>query len=451
MIYDKAIEILDSYINYERASKYLGSAGNFGTQRMVQLLEILGNPQNNFVAFHIAGTKGKGSTAHLTSAIVNKIGLKCGMFTSPHIIDLRERIQVDGQFVSKEEFAFCFEIAHKAASLMSEDRPTYFEMLTAIAFLAFSRKPVDVAVLEVGLGGRLDATNIPTLPVVVSAITPISHDHSAVLGERLEEIAFEKSCIIRHKTPVVIGRQEDNVMAVIDEKVAASMCTTQKIGSDIFVESVEYDFNTTMSQKINIRTARGYYENVSLPLLGDHQLDNAGVAVAIVEEFLESSIQQAIMQEAWTDLDIPGRVEIVSSVPWIILDSSHNPASIWALSECIGKYFDPVRPKILVFSACKDKDAKAMLRILIPLFDSVVFTTNNSDRHIPPNELAEMAIGLYPNLVQDVKDSPLSAVDLAMHIAGDNGLVAVCGSMYLIGDTRDFCMTVGQFIDYKNE
>ena len=157
------------------------------------------------------------------------------------------------------------------------------------------------------------------------------------------------------------------------------------------------------------------------------------------------------MREAWQDLNVPGRVEIVSSIPWILLDSSHNPASVWALTEVIQKYFAKITPKILVFSANEDKDAKAMLRILIPLFDSVVFTSNNSPRHILPNKLAEMALDLYPNLVQDVKDNSLSAVDLALHIAGDSGLVVVCGSMYLVGDIRDFCMTVGQFRDYNSD
>ena len=452
MLYDEALQLLECYINYERSSKYLGNSNNFGTKRMVRLLDVLGNPQNNFVAFHIAGTKGKGSTAHLATAILKRIGLKCGLYTSPHIIDLRERIQVDGKFIEENEFALCFEIVHKAASIMDkDDRPTYFEVLTAIAMLAFSRKPVDVAVLEVGLGGRLDATNVPSLPVVVSAITPISHDHSAILGETLDEIAYEKSCIIRHNTPVVVGKQEDNVMAVINKAAVENEANVIKLGDDFSAECVSYDFSKFVSQKIRIKTSRATYDNVNLPLIGDHQLDNAAVAVAMVEEFLETSIQPAIMVDAWFDLNIPGRVEVVSSLPWIILDSSHNPASVWALSECLEKYFDAVKPKTLVFSANEDKDARAMLRILIPLFDSVVFTTNNSDRHASPNKLAETALELYPNLTQDVKDNPLSAVDLAMHISGNEGLVVVCGSMYLVGDTREFCKTVGQFLDYAGD
>ncbi len=450
MEYSDSLRLLETFINYERASKYLAKNENFGLSRMIQLLDILGNPQNNFVAFHIAGTKGKGSTAHLSAAILKRIGLKCGLFTSPHIIELRERIQIDSEYIEKDEFASCFELAYKASQLMAEEnRPTYFEMLTAIAFLAFSRIPVDVAVLEVGLGGRLDSTNIPSLPVVVSAITPISYDHTALLGDTLEKIAYEKSCIIRRNTPVIVGRQEDRALAVIEEIIKNNNCVEVKVTEAVTAECIEYDFSRFMTQKIRIKTKRAVYDEIELPLIGDHQLDNAAAAVAMVEEFLETPIQPTIMKEAWTDLVVPGRVEIVSSVPWIVLDSSHNPASIWALSECIQKYFPSIYPKTLVFSANEDKDARAMLRILVPLFDSVVFTSNNSDRHTPPCRLAELALELYPNLTQDVKDNPLSAVDLALHISGNDGLVVVCGSMYLVGDTRDFCKTVGQFLDYE--
>ncbi len=451
MLYNEAIELLDSFINYERVSKYLSNSDNFGTQRMYKLLDILGNPQNNFVAFHIAGTKGKGSTAYLASTLLSKIGLKCGLYTSPHILDLRERIQVDGEFISEEEFTFCFELIYKAASLMSDDKPTYFEMLTALAFMAFSRLPVDIAVLEVGLGGRLDATNISSLPVVVSAITPISHDHSALLGATLEEIAAEKAGIIRNNTPVIVGAQEDNVMAVIQNIADAKHSKILLVGRDINAECIEYDFSKFMLQKIRITTPKANYEDVLLPLIGDHQLANAAIAVAMVEEFLDAAVQPGVLNQAWAGLEVPGRVEIVSAIPWILLDSAHNPASIWALSESIQKYFAKISPKILVFSANSDKDIKAMLRILIPLFDTVVFTSNNSPRHVPPSELAELALELYPDLTQDVKDNPLTAVDFALHIAENNGLVVVSGSMYLVGDTREFCTTVGQFIDYNDD
>lgn len=451
MGYDEALRLLEEYINYERESKYLNNRANFGTARMIKLLDILGNPQSNFVAFHIAGTKGKGSTAYLSEAILRRIGLKCGLFISPHIVELRERIQIDNEYIDKDEFVCCFELVHKAAQLMDENNPpSYFEVLTALAMLAFSRAQVDIAVMEVGMGGRLDSTNIPTLPVVVSAITPISYDHTAVLGETLDAIAYEKASIIRRNTPVVIGRQEDKAMEVIDDIARQNECNAVKVGTDISAECIEYDFSRFMSQKIRIKSRRAVYDDIFMPLIGDHQLDNACVAVAMVEEFLEASIQPVVMREAWLNLNLPGRIEIVSSIPWILLDSSHNPASVWVLSEVIQKYFSGVKQRILVFSANEDKDVKAMLRILIPLFDSVVFTSNNSTRHIPPSHLAEIALELYPNLVQDVKDNSLSAVDLAMHIAGDTGMVVVCGSMYLVGDTRDFCRTVGQFQDYNN-
>ena len=451
MDYDEALRLLKTYINYERSSKYLGNSDNFGTAKIVQLLDILGNPQSNFVAFHIAGTKGKGSTAYLSEALLRRIGLKCGLFISPHIVDLRERIQIDNIYIPKSEFAICMELVHKAAEIMDVDsRPTYFEVLTAVAMLAFSRAQVDIAIFEVGLGGRLDSTNVSTLPVVVSAITPISYDHTALLGETLEAIAGEKAGIIRHMTPVVVGRQEDNAMEVIDRVIVENNCSVLKVGEDITAECLEYDFSRYMSQKIRIKSRRAVYEDIYLPLIGDHQLDNACLAVGMVEEFLDAPVGPAVMREAWLDLNVPGRVEVVSSIPWILLDSSHNPASVWALTEVIQKYFSEITPKILVFSANEDKDAKAMLRILIPLFDSVVFTSNNSPRHILPNKLAEMALEIYPNLVQVVKDNSLSAVDLALHIAGNSGLVVVCGSMYLVGDIRDFCMTVGQFRDYTN-
>ena len=290
MDYNEALRLLDSYINYEKSSKYLANSGNFGTERVAKLLDILGNPQSNFMAFHIAGTKGKGSTAYLSEAILRRIGLKCGLFTSPHIVEIRERIQIDSVYISKDEFACCVDLAHKAAEIMGDDNlPTYFEMLTAVAMLAFTRAHVDIVVLEVGLGGRLDSTNVPSLPVVVSAITPISYDHTAVLGETLDAIAYEKACIIRKMIPVVVGRQEDKAMEVIDRVIAENNCRVQKVGIDISADCIEYDFSQYMSQKVRIKSSRAVYEGISLPLIGDHQLDNACVAVGMVEEFPRSS------------------------------------------------------------------------------------------------------------------------------------------------------------------
>ena len=446
MKYKEALELLDNYINYERVSKYPGSEDSFGTERMNLLLELINNPHQDFAVIHIAGTKGKGSTAYLTAAVLRKLGLQCGLYTSPHIVNIRERIQVNNAFISEQEFAECFAIIHeKLQELSGDDIPTYFEILTAIAFFAFSRRNIDIAVIEVGLGGRLDATNIASLPVAATGITPISYDHSALLGDSLESIAFEKASIIRRKVPVVMGRQESSAATVVVKKARENDCRLKIVGVDIEATVVDEDSEVPSVQIIDIKTSRKNYKNMALPLQGRHQLDNAAMAISLIEEFLEAPIEQSVLEGVWNELVIPGRLEIAGAMPWIILDASHNPASIWALSEYFQKYFTDAQKKVLVFSACADKDVKAMLKILVPLFDIVVFTTNNSSRHVPPSELAEITLKLYPNLQHDVKDNPLSAVDMAIHLAGEEGVVVICGSMYLVGDIRDFCLTVGQF------
>ncbi len=439
--YQEAMEYLDGFTNFERTQDFPAGTGAYGTARMEELLDILDCPQHDYPVLHISGTKGKGSTAYLTASLLEKMGMHTGLYVSPHVTDLMERIQIGGRNLNKSIFCKIFSKVRNAAEQM-ESKPSYFEMLTAIAYLAFSDQAIDIAVVEVGMGGRLDATNVSDMPVAVSAITPVSLEHTKILGKEVADIALEKAGIMRAGIPVVLGRQELMAHKVIERKAARLGCELIEVGRDLTItanEDIDPKENAGIMQLISIKTPYGDYPDIPLSLAGAHQRENALTALGLVENFIGAAIDPKLLSKAWKDTCPPGRFELVSSEPHVILDGAHNMASSWALAETLQNRYPMVRPKVMVFSACQDKDIRGMLKILLPLVDSVIFTTNNSPRHVPPYELAEIAMDLYPTVRQDVKDDPRAAVWLAYRVTGDDGLILVTGSLYLIGDVRQFC------------
>lgn len=442
--YQEAVASLDEYQNYERTADYPAGTGALGTARMERLLDRLGNPQQNYPVLHISGTKGKGSTAYLTAGALAGLGLRCGLYISPHITDLMERIQIGGRNLNRAIFCKAFAAVRDAAShLAPEHKPTYFEMFTAIAYQAFADQAVDIAVIEVGLGGRLDATNVNALPVVASTITPVSHDHTKLLGSELSNIALEKAGILRPNTTLILGRQEATARKAILRKAEHLSCRVWEVGRDL-VQTGNQDLdpleNGGIMQTFSARTTKGEYHDLPLALAGAHQRENALAAIGMVEAFLEASIDNLALSRAWKNICPPGRFEIIRHSPALVLDGAHNPASAWALAETINSRLSDRLSRVLVFSACADKDIHGILRILLPLVKSVIFTTNNSPRHMPPSEMASIAMELYPHVRHDVKDDPCAAVDLAMKLAGEDGVALVTGSLYLIGDVRAYCI-----------
>lgn len=444
--YPEALDYLGQFQNYERTADYPAGTGALGTARMERLLDLLDNPQQNYPVLHISGTKGKGSTAYLTAGALAGLGLRCGLYTSPHITELLERIQIGGRNLNRAIFCKSFAAVRSAAEKMGPDnRPTYFEMLTAICYQSFADQAVDIAVIEVGLGGRLDATNVSGLPVVASAITPVSYDHMKVLGNELTDIALEKAGILRQGTTLVLGRQEASARKVIERKAERLNCRVWEVGRELVVtdyRDLEPAENGGVMQVFSARSAKGEYTDIPLALAGAHQRENALAAIGLVEAFLEASIDNMQLSRAWHTICPPGRFESVHRKPDLVLDGAHNPASAWALAETVNARFPSKLNRVMVFSACADKDVRGVLRILLPLVRSVIFTTNNSPRHMPPAEMARIAMELDPHIRQDVKDNPCAAVTQALKIAGDDGVVLVTGSLYLIGDVRPFCLSL---------
>ena len=448
--FDEVLKILDGFTNYERVSDYKTLPGVLGTERMEDLLDRLGSPHATIPALHIAGTKGKGSTAHLTARLLLARGFRVGLYTSPHLQTIRERIMVQGKCISKEAFCEAFARVQPAVDAMQDHPerkpPTYFEILTAMAFVAFSQARVDVVVIEVGLGGRLDATNVRDLPVVASAITPISKDHTAQLGEDLTRIAGEKAGIIRQDSVLILAPQEASVDVLLKQRAEEQKTRVQIVGQDIKVREAGpiVDLAPEAPQRLDFATWRAVHHDIPLPLLGFHQQANACTALGLVEAFLEQDgsgpLDTATIRRAWRDANVPGRLEIVQRTPWVLLDGAHNSASAWALTETLTDRFQEGR-RVLVFAVNQDKEFATMLRILAPVMQKVILTTNTSPRCVDPEDL-------LPHIASpeaQVERDPIKAVARAVESAGPRGLVVVTGSLYLVGAVR------GAFLSEAND
>jgi dihydrofolate synthase / folylpolyglutamate synthase len=441
----EVLDYLSRFTNYERASDYQADPATLGTERMSEFLLRLGSPQTRFPAFHIAGTKGKGSTSYLAAALLKSCGCRVGLYVSPHVDHLRERIQIGLEPVSEERFCEAFARVRPAVEAMRQSPegkpPTYFEILTALAFLIFAEAKVGIAVVEVGLGGRLDATNIPDLPVVASAITTVSRDHLQQLGSDRLSIAGEKAGILKAGVPLVMGPQAADVEKFLRERAARGGSRVVAVGAEAtaaYREPPPLDAPEA-PQRLDLVTWRARHHDVPLPLLGEHQLANAATALALAEIYLETQdsgpLDTASIRRAWRDLVIPGRTEVVARDPWVILDGAHNAASAWVLGETLRKRFSTTQ-RTLVLSIARDKEVAAILRILLPLAERAILTTNGSPRCLDPEEMRKLAGGQGPELL--VQPDPLEAVAQAVKATGPDGLVCITGSLYLVGAVRSF-------------
>ena len=459
--YAAALDELNQHTNFERSGNYPAGREGLGTARMEQLLAALSSPETHYPVLHIAGTKGKGSTAHLTAAVLRARGWRVGLYTSPHVICLRERVQIDGRFISPADFAAAFSRVRDAAAGLAS-RPTYFEMLTATAFTAFATAMVDVAVIEVGLGGRLDATNVATLPVAASCLTTVSLDHTHILGDTIAQIAAEKAGILRRGVPVVMAKQSAAARDVIRDRVRELDCPVIEIGKDILAQpclsaphsSLNF-FNLQLAPGVFPRLAERAYEKLPLNLWGGHQWENAAAAWSLANLLCESRRAGEVVREdlvrAWKSLRIPGRFEVVAGNPAVILDGAHNPASAWALTETLRQYTrsdaagrTANSAPLAVISISRDKDIAETLRVMLPAFAKVVFTANSSDRGATPEELLTAARRLFPDreAAWECAATPAAALSHARELAGENGLIVITGSFYLVGDLRPACLRI---------
>jgi dihydrofolate synthase/folylpolyglutamate synthase len=384
-------------LNYPDSVEFLYKLGNeiatarFGLERISALLEDLGRPERAFRVIHIAGTNGKGSTCAMIEAALRKAGYRTGLYTSPHLVEPTERIQIDGVAVTREQFANAFNTVHKIAE-NTPPHPTYFETVTAMGFLLFREAGIEIAVVEVGLGGRLDATNVVQPEVTV--ITPVDFDHERFLGSSLEQIAAEKAGILKPGVPAVFAAQRPEVDRVLSDRAA------------------ELGVRVTRSSAVGELP-------VAPPLAGRHQIENARTAVAVLE-------QLGVDPHGIADARWPGRLEQVRSRPDIILDGAHNPAGARALAQHIREQYRG-RPVWIVFGAMRDKAVGEMGEILFPAADRVILTAPAQARAVHPEALGLPDATVVPDIA--------TALELARTAPADTA-VFITGSLYLVGEAR---------------
>jgi dihydrofolate synthase / folylpolyglutamate synthase len=408
------------------ALKYLYGLEKFGTvfglQNIEWILGLLDNPEKRLKTVHIAGTNGKGSVASILSRILQEEGYRVGKYTSPHLLSFTERIAINGTEISEEEVvAITNEIREKVQYADRDRLFTFFDFTTALAFTYFSRKGTDLAVMETGLGGRLDSTNV-TRPAV-SIITNVDYDHMDYLGNELEDIAFEKAGIIKSGIPVVTGA--DGAALRVIENVAAEK------ESSVYALGRDFSYRKSLDRHMAYQGLAMGLENVHVNLRGDHQLANAALALSASECLSRSGfpISESSMRRGVSRVEWPGRLEIVHERPAVLLDAAHNPHGVRSLKEYIGSRYG-TRKKILVFGVMKDKDYGAMLRDLAPSFEVIILTRPRIERALSPRSLEEYAPGAL------VTETVEGALKEALNLAGHDDLVVVTGSIYTIGEAK---------------
>lgn len=430
MNYQAALSYILSFTDYEKVPAFLYRADNFDLRRMVELLDRLGNPHLTSPAIHIGGTKGKGSTAAMIASALCAAGYRTGLYTSPHLHTFRERITVDGGMISGEEFSALTEKLQPEIDEVNRRHDygeiTTFEILTALAFAFFMGRQVDFQVLEVGLGGRLDATNVVMPRIAV--ITSISLDHAEVLGDSLAKIAGEKAGIIKPGALVISAPQPKDVACVIEEVCRHNGVSLITVGRDVTWRKVKSDLS---GQFFEVKGKAGSYKLI-IPLLGEHQLENAAVAVAALEalDIGAKDIARGLAQVQW-----PGRLEILRHEPLFLADGAHNADSANRLRETIEKYlhFDRL---ILILGASSDKDIAGIVGELAPMSSLAIVTRSRHPRALEPASLLEELEkqGVKGELAESVS----SAAERAMEMAGPRDLICATGSLFVAAEAREY-------------
>ncbi|MBR8740245.1 folylpolyglutamate synthase/dihydrofolate synthase family protein [Nocardiopsis sp. MG754419] len=408
--------------------------------RVRTLLDLLGDPQRTFRVVHITGTNGKTSTARMIDALVRGRGLRVGRYTSPHLRTVRERIVVDGEPISQERFVEAYDDIRpyiEMADAMNDAPLSFFEILTVMAYAVFADAPVDVAVVEVGLGGTWDATNVVDGDVAV--VTPIGIDHTEYLPDTLDGIAEEKSGIIKPGSVVVLAQQPLPAAEVLLRHSAEVGATVAREGLEFGVTSREVAVG---GQQIAVKGLTGTYDNLFLPLFGEYQAGNAAVAIAAAEAFSAAEdaagLDPVLVGEALAGLEAPGRMEVVRSSPTVIADAAHNPAGMIATAAAVEEAFTFSR-LIGVVAVMADKDVEGILDPLEPLLDEIVVTRNSSPRSLEPERLAALAVEVFGEDRVHVAPRLDDAIDRAVGLAEDGGEfggvgVLVTGSVVTSGD-----------------
>ena len=410
--------------------------------RVTETLDILGDPQNSYPSVHITGTNGKTSTTRMIDALLGAFGVRTGRFTSPHLVDVRERITIEGDSISPDEFvrtwediAPYIEMVDRAHAETDGTKLSFFEVFTVMAFAAFADHPVDAAVVEVGMGGRWDATNV--IDAGVGVIMPIAIDHEKWLGSTIREIAEEKAGIIKPGQIVIVAKQQEEALRVIEERAAQVDAIVRLEGRDYEVLDRQLGVG---GQMITVRTPAAVYEDVFVPLFGDYQASNAAAAIAAVEAFMGGrALDAKVVEAGMLSATSPGRLQVVRHSPTIIVDAAHNPAGAHTLGESISEAFDFERV-VGVYSAMGDKDIEGVLGEVEPYLDSIVITQMPGPRAKPAEEIAQIAREVFGSDRVDVQEDILEAIATAVNLgeSGDESApatgVVVFGSVLLAGE-----------------
>lgn len=433
--YTSALRYLDGLVNYERRPPTRGERGTLSLSRMKRFLGELGNPHKSFRSVHIAGTKGKGSTAAMLAQMLQANGLKTGLYTSPHILDVRERICVNGARIPQEAMARLIGRIAAMAKDDKPDQPTYFEVLTLVAFQYFAEVKVDVAVVETGLGGRLDATNV-LLPEVC-AVTSISYDHMDQLGGSLEQIAVEKAGIFKESVPIVSAPQPDNVKKALKKAAVDIKAPLHFTGDDI---TFSYRFESSRTggpqARICVTTPTCHFDHLAVPLVGKHQAINCGVAVSVLDQLKGRGfkLDDEASVSGLAKVSLEGRMELICEKPRILVDGAHNAASIEAVMRAIGQNI-PYDSMVVIFGCCLDKDVDGMLRLIQLGADKIIFTRIKSPRSADPADLVSRFAELSGKMAQVAQGLP-EALEIAQKAITRDDLICVTGSFYLVGEAK---------------
>ena len=450
--YRAALSWLYDRIDYER-TRPIGH-NPFRLERIERLLHRIGSPHLKIPAVHIAGTKGKGSTAAMIDSVLRHAGIRTGLFTSPHIEQFEERMRVNGNIPAPERIADLVTRLRdvlRSADAEEDDRiPTFFEVTTLMAWMLFAEEQVEIAVLETGLGGRLDCTNV--CRPLVTVITSIGLDHTHILGDTLEKIAAEKAGIIKAGVPVVQGQLPGEADAEVRATAERRGCRRYVCGRDFaWVDETPTAAQTARrrTQDVQIITPTQTLDRVSVPLLGRHQAHNASLA-AMACELLQQSGWSRITQDSLIQgigaTQWPLRFEVLEGHPTLVLDAAHNPDSMRAVAQVLKDSEWKNRRRILVFAVSSDKDAVSMLRLILPHFDAVVLTRFLSNpRSVPVDQLTSLATPLRPDNGSNADflhtaDGPAPAIELARSLAGSDGVVVITGSIFLAAEARTLLM-----------
>jgi len=423
-------------MNYKQAINYLYSLGrfgmHFGLERMEKMMDYLGKPHEKLNAIHITGTNGKGSTTVMVGSILEKAGYNVGVYISPHLDDFRERIKINGKSISKKEVV---ELVQKLKPIVKKtlketgSHPTFFEVVTAMALTYFSDKSVDYVVLEVGLGGRLDATNIVNSKICI--ITNIDYEHTDILGNSLKSIAEEKSGIIKEDAFVITSENKKEVLKVFERICKEKNAKLFQIQKNFRIKKIVCDSEKNV---FSVKSRFYRYDKLKVPLIGEHQIINASMAIAAVKsldrDIGEKPIRKGLIETHW-----PGRLEIINKKPLILMDAAHNPAAMKQLVKSL-RLFN-YRKMILVFGVMKDKDIKKIIAVIAPKADLIIINKPRLERAAEPELIQNYAKKFSKTIIiKNVRES----IKYAKSIARKDDLICITGSIYMLSEARSKSM-----------